>query len=173
MRVFSQYLQGYAKEWFKHLQPESISTWEEISDIFLNFWGKRRPLDQILSEFYSLKRQEGETMSSFSRRFARFYYNMPKEIQPLKNTTKIYYATTFPPELSLLLLERKSVTLYHMFIDCLVVEDNLRVTKKISDQDSGEGEKKLDFVETHKKRKHSLCISNLLLVNGEIISPVM
>ena len=28
MRYFSQYLQGDVKEWFKHLQPESIKTWE-------------------------------------------------------------------------------------------------------------------------------------------------
>ena len=48
MRAFYQSLQGDAKEYFKHLQPESISTWEDISDIFLTFWGKRRPLDQIL-----------------------------------------------------------------------------------------------------------------------------
>ena len=80
MRFFSQYLQGDFNEWFKHLHLESISTWEEFSDIFLNFWGERRPLDQIISEFYSLKKQEDETMSSFNRRFARFYFNMPKEI---------------------------------------------------------------------------------------------
>ena len=49
MRDFSQSLQGDAKKWFKHLQPESISTWEEISNIFLEFWGERRPWDQILS----------------------------------------------------------------------------------------------------------------------------
>ena len=41
MRVFSLSLQGYAKEWFKHLHPKSISTWEEFSDVFLNFWGER------------------------------------------------------------------------------------------------------------------------------------
>ena len=28
MRDFSQYLQGDVKEWFKHLHPESIHTWE-------------------------------------------------------------------------------------------------------------------------------------------------
>ena len=82
MRVFSQSLQGEVDEWFKHLHPESISTWEDISDIFLKFLGKRRSLDQILSYFYSMKKQEGETMSSFNRRFAIFYYSMPKEMQP-------------------------------------------------------------------------------------------
>ena len=82
MRDFSQSLQGYAKEWFKHLKPESISTWEELSDIFLKFWGKRRSLDQILSEFYSMKKHKDENMSSFNKRFASFYYSMPKEIRP-------------------------------------------------------------------------------------------
>ena len=76
---------------------------------------------------------------------------MPKEIQPLENTAKLYYATTFPPELSLILLERKSVTLQHMFIDCLEVEDNLRMYKRILDQESGDKiEKKLELIEPHK-----------------------
>ena len=56
MRDFAQSLQGYVKEWFKHLQPKSISAWEEFSCTFLKFGGRRRPLDQILLDFYSLKR---------------------------------------------------------------------------------------------------------------------
>ena len=62
---------------------------------------------------------------------------MPKEIQPLENVAKIYYAATFPPELSLLLLERKSTTLQHMFTNYLEVEENLMMSKKLSGQDSG------------------------------------
>ena len=108
---FALSLQGDANVWFKHLQPKSINTWEEFSCTFLKFWGRIRPLDQILSEFYSLRRHEDEAISIFNKIFAIFYYNMPKEVQPLENTAKIYYATTFPPELSLLILERKSTTL--------------------------------------------------------------
>ena len=107
MQDFSLSLQGDAKAWFKHLHPKSINTWEEISCTFLRFWGRSRPLEQMLSEFYSLRRHEGEAISSFNRRFARFYYNMPKEVQPLENAAKIYYVAAFPPDLSLLLLERK------------------------------------------------------------------
>ena len=100
-------LQGDAKVWFKHLQPKSISTWEDISCIFLRFWGRNRQLEKILSEFYSLRRHEGEAISSFNRIFASFHYKMPKEVQPLENAPKIYYADAFPHDLSLLLLERK------------------------------------------------------------------
>ena len=62
---------------------------------------------------------------------------MPKEFQPLENAAKICYAATFPLELSLLLLERKSTTLQHMFTDCLEVEENLKMSKKLSSEDSG------------------------------------
>ena len=62
---------------------------------------------------------------------------MPKEVQPLKNAAKIYYAAAFPSDPSLLLLERKSTTLQHMFVDCLEVEENLKMSKKLSYQDSG------------------------------------
>ena len=79
---------------------------------------------------------------------------MKKEIQPLENAAKLYYETTFPPKLSLLILERKSVTLQHIFIDCLEVEDNLRMSKKNSSQDSGDKmEKKLDLVEQPKQKE--------------------
>ena len=76
---------------------------------------------------------------------------MPKEFQPLENATKIYYVATFPPELSLLPLERKSNTLQHMFTNCLEVEENLKMSQKLSGQDSG-GEIKdtLKLVGTHK-----------------------
>jgi hypothetical protein len=36
-REFSQSLQANSKGWFRHLQPVSISSWEEMSEIFLNF----------------------------------------------------------------------------------------------------------------------------------------
>ena len=47
-----------------------------------------------------MKKHEGEIMSSFKRRFASFYYNTPKEIQPLEGDAKLHYASIFPPELS-------------------------------------------------------------------------
>ena len=66
--------------------------------MFLGFWGERRSLDQIISEFYSMKKHEDETMSSFNRSLARFYYSMPKEIQPLEGVAKLHYASVFAPD---------------------------------------------------------------------------
>jgi hypothetical protein len=44
MRDFSQSLKGDTKEWFKHLQPGTISSWEELKGVFFKFWGKKKSL---------------------------------------------------------------------------------------------------------------------------------
>jgi hypothetical protein len=49
MRDFSQSLKGDTKEWFKHLQPETISSWEELKSVFSKFWGKKKSLDLQLT----------------------------------------------------------------------------------------------------------------------------
>ena len=71
----------------------------------------------LLSEFHSINQKENETVSSFNRRFSSVYYELPKVIQPLEDTAKLYYATTLPSRLFLFLSERKSATLQQMFID--------------------------------------------------------
>jgi hypothetical protein len=138
LRAFSQSLQGKVKLWFKNLSPQSISSWDELREAFLRFWGEKKPFDMLLSEFYSIKKQEDETMSSFNRRFSSVYYELPKAIQPPEGTAKLYYATTLPSNLFLFLSERRSATLQQMFIDAQEVEDNLKACRKLSYQDDGD-----------------------------------
>jgi hypothetical protein len=78
MRSFSQSLKGDTKDWFKCLHPETISSWEELRDVFLKFWGRKKSLDLQLIDFYVLKKQTNETISIFSRRFSSVYYNLSK-----------------------------------------------------------------------------------------------
>ena len=49
MRSFSESLEWDAKEWFRNLKPDSISTSKDHRDIFLKFWGERKSWDQHLS----------------------------------------------------------------------------------------------------------------------------
>ena len=78
MRTFSQSLKGDTKDWFKHLQPEIISSWEELKNVFLKFLGRNKYSDQQLTELYALKSQSNETIFTFSRRFSSIYYNLSK-----------------------------------------------------------------------------------------------
>jgi hypothetical protein len=112
----------------------SSSSWEELKDDFLKFWVRGSPLDQYLSEFSAMKRQSNETIFIFSRRFSNLYYKMPKRIQPSEVAAMLCYATTFHPNLSFLLMERRSKSLQQMFSDAHEVEDNLRACGKFLEQ---------------------------------------
>ena len=95
MIIFSHPLQGDAKAWFRHLQPKSIISSDELSEVFLRFWGEKKSSDWYLLEFHGIQRQRDETISTFNRIFSSLYYKMPKEIQPPEATPKLCYATTF------------------------------------------------------------------------------
>ena len=71
-------------------------------------------------------------MSSFNRRFASFYYSIPKEIQPLVGVAKLHYEDVFDNDFTLLLRERKSLSLLDMFQDALEVEANMMASGKIN-----------------------------------------
>jgi hypothetical protein len=40
MRVFSQFLKGDTKHWFKHLHPKTISSWVELKKVFFFILGQ-------------------------------------------------------------------------------------------------------------------------------------
>jgi hypothetical protein len=134
MRLFSKYLVGDVALWFKNLEVGSIGSWVELFGAFSRYWGEKKSLDQYLAEFYDLKRGEDEALSIFNRRFYSFYCSMPLDIQPPEVIARLCYVTTLHPYFSLLLLERRSVTLHQMFIDAQEVEDNLKACGKFLDQ---------------------------------------
>jgi hypothetical protein len=111
MRSFSQSLQGDAKALFRHLQPQSISSWDELKEAFHRFWGDKKSWYLLISYFYAMRRMKDETISNFSGRFASLYYKLPKEVQPPQVVGMLHYVTTFQSELSFLLMERKSMYL--------------------------------------------------------------
>jgi hypothetical protein len=99
MRAFSQSLQGDAKAWFRHLQPQSISSWDELREAFRRFWGEKKSWDLLLSEFYAMRRMKDETISNFSRRFHSHHISINimqklKSIYSMKTTQQFINKNT-------------------------------------------------------------------------------
>jgi hypothetical protein len=82
MRVFVQSLDGEARKWFRGLTPRSIVGIEALDDAFLRQWGDKKDFLYYITEFGSLKRKEGESISDFSKRFNKMYNKIPTEIKP-------------------------------------------------------------------------------------------
>jgi hypothetical protein len=148
MRVFVQSLDGDARDWFKDLPPRSIDGIVALDDSFLRNWGNKKYLLYYITEFGALKREEGESVSDFSKRFNKMYKNIPAEVKPTEISAKMTYANAFNPDFCLLLRERRATSLAHMQDATLEVESNILAADKLrgkADRDRRKGSLKPNF----------------------------
>jgi hypothetical protein len=82
-----------------------------LDDTFLKHWGDRRYFLYYITEFGNLRKQNGESVSDFTKRFNQMYSKIPAEIKPSDASAKITYSNSFDSEFCLLLRERRSPTL--------------------------------------------------------------
>jgi hypothetical protein len=134
MRYFAKTLIRDTAVWFKSLRTDSIGSWIEFSNVFIKYWGDHKSPDLYLADFYALKREHGESLPVFNRRFCSIFHDMPLEIHPLETTAMIYYVMGLHSELDLLLLERKSSSLSVLFEDALEVEENICASRRTPEQ---------------------------------------
>jgi ribonuclease HI len=125
MRVFVQSLDGEVRKWFRGLAPGSIAGIEALDNVFLRQWGDRKDYIYYMTEFGSLKKQEGESVSDFSKRFNKMYNKIPAEIKPLEASAQISYASAFDPDFCLVLRERRATSLAQMQDAAIEVESNM------------------------------------------------
>ena len=106
MRVFIQSLDGEARKWFRELNPRSIADIEALDHAFLKHWGDKKDLLYYHTEFGNLKREKGEFLSDFNKKFNHMYNKVPAEVKPTTTSAKLTYASAFDSDFCLLLRER-------------------------------------------------------------------
>jgi hypothetical protein len=131
MRVFIQTLDGEVRKWFRGLALRSILGIEALDNAFLRQWGDRKDFIYYMTEFGSLKKMEGESISNFSKRFNKMYNKIPTEIKPSESSTKISYASAFGPDFCLLLRERRATSLAQMKDAAIEVESNVLAADRL------------------------------------------
>jgi hypothetical protein len=131
MRIFIQSLDGEVRKWFRGLAPGSIAGIEALDDAFLRQWRDKKYFMYYMTEFGSLKRNKGEYVSDFSKRFNKMYNKIPAEIKPTEASAKISYANAFDPDLCLLLRERRATSLAQMQDAAIEVEFNVLVVDRL------------------------------------------
>lgn len=82
MRVFVQSLDGEARKWFREITPRFVADIEALDDAFLKHWKDKKDLLYYHTEFENLKRENGELLSDFNKRFNRMYNKIPAEVKP-------------------------------------------------------------------------------------------
>jgi hypothetical protein len=96
-RIFVQSLDGQARKWFKELPANSVTGIEQLDEVFLKHWGERRYILYYISKFGNLRRENGELVLDFTKRFNKMFGKIPAEIKPTDASTKITYSSAFDP----------------------------------------------------------------------------
>ena len=130
-RLFVQSLDGQARKWFKELPVGLVASIEALDDIFLKHWGERRDHPYYITEFINLKRENGESVSNFSKRLNNMHSKIPTEIKPTGTSTMITYANAFNFDFCLLLREMRYTSLSLMQDATLEVESNTLASQKV------------------------------------------
>ena len=84
----------------------------------------------LLTQYNNLRRGPNESVHDFSSRFKKTYNAIPTDVKPPPGAAKLHYADAFSSEFTLLLRERRSVTLDDMIEDAIEVEVNLTTSNK-------------------------------------------
>jgi hypothetical protein len=119
------------RKWFRRLALGSIAGIEALDSSFLRQWGDKKDFMYYMTEFGSLKKMGGESVSDFSKRFNKMYNKIPTEINPTEASTKISYASAFDPDFCLLLRERRATSLAQMQVAAIEVESNVLVVDRL------------------------------------------
>src|SRR5713226_568131 len=131
MRVFVQSLDGDVRKWFREFPANSITIIEELRDLFMRQWGDTKDHKYYITEFGALRRKKDETIAEFSKRFNKMYSRIPVEIKPIETSTKLTYANAFDHKFSLLLRERRPISLLNMQDATLEVESNILASNRL------------------------------------------
>jgi hypothetical protein len=128
MRLFSQILNGEVRKWFKSLPASSLNEITAFHQSFLNRWEvKKNPL-QILFEYESIKRNQGESVHDYCTRFKNIYNAIPTNIESPQGLALIKFPDGFDADMSYQLRERNPATLEEMKRRTVSVEENQRRT---------------------------------------------
>ena len=94
-------------------------------------WGDTKDHTYYITGFGALRRKKDETIAVFSKRFNKMYIRIPAKIKPSKTCAKLTYANAFDHEFSLLLRERRPVSLLNMKDVALEVESNILASNRL------------------------------------------
>ena len=141
MRFFVQSLDGEARKWFRSLPLNSIVDIDALDDTFLRHWVDKKDYLYYITEFGALKMKQGESLSYSTKRLNKMYSKIPEEIKPTETSAKNTFDNSFDAEFSLLLRERRYVTLILMQEAAIEVKSNILATKRLKSKNDRDKKK--------------------------------
>jgi hypothetical protein len=129
MKLFSNTLHGNAKKWYDNLPNASITSMNQLEEVFLEEWGiQSEDISVLLKNFEHIKQTENETLWNFQSRFERTLYQIPKGHCPENKYIVHIYTHALLAHLGLPLSKKSPGTLDEAYGMAKRIEQNISLS---------------------------------------------
>jgi hypothetical protein len=126
MKLFSNTLHGNAKKWYDNLPNASITSMNQLEEVFLEEWGiQSEDISVLLKNFEHIKQTENETLFNFQSRFEGTLYQIPASHRPEEEYVVHLYTHAILAHLGLPLSKRAPKTLTEAYGMAKGIEQNI------------------------------------------------
>jgi hypothetical protein len=126
MKLFSNTLHGNAKKWYDNLPNASITSMNQLEEVFLEEWGiQAEDISVLLKNFEHIKQTENETLFNFQNRFEGTLYQIPASHRPKEEYVVHIYTHAILAHLGLPLSKRAPKTLDEAYGMAKRIEQNI------------------------------------------------
>jgi hypothetical protein len=130
MKIFSSTLHGNDRRWYNNIPISSITSMDQLEEIFLEKWGmKLEDIQTLLKRLKYVKQIENVTERDFEVRFEGFVYHIPRIHHPGDNYLVYLYTNSLLVNLGFILNKKETKTIYDAYYMARKIEENISLSK--------------------------------------------
>jgi hypothetical protein len=131
MRLFLASLTGDARKWSTKLPRKSLTTCEDLEQVFLKRWGVMENMASLYSQYLKICKQDDEDVREFNDRFNTLLGRIEPNFQP-ESAILQQYLDSFEGDFQSTLKNRFPTNLEEAQDGACHIEENLKLSNSIS-----------------------------------------
>lgn len=108
-----------------------MHTWDDLERTFHTQCGEKNYFQYYLTEFSTVKNKPSKNLREFTNRFHKLYNKIPTKIKPTPTATMVNFVAAFELDVSVMMRERRLITMVDMHSNAIEIEGNLTTAIKL------------------------------------------
>ena len=130
MKLFPTTLHGNAKKWYDDLPDASITSMNQLEEVFLKQWGiKLEEIQTLLKRLQYAKQAKNEIVWNFRNRFEGLLYQLPRDHYPEDKDFVYLFTNALLVHLGFLLSKKNPKTLHEAGNMALQIKENILLSR--------------------------------------------
>jgi hypothetical protein len=105
MKLFSATLHDNARRWYDGLPNASITSMDQLEEVFLRRWNVKEDPDMLLQRLMHIKKDENEAVKDFHAKFKRMSQQLPRIHRHVSEFLLVIYIRVFSGQSNFFLIK--------------------------------------------------------------------